>query len=164
MTSVQLHLMTAHLPVVGVPLAAVLLAVGWIGRSETLWRAGCWMLLAASALAAAPYFSGPPAYELVRERHEVASPPVETHAVVARGASLGLVLLGAVTLSSILRDWQGDRPGRVLKALILAGALAATYALGWSAHLGGLIRHPELAEPPLRIFPAVSESPARFSP
>ena len=144
MNSVHLHLMTAHLPVVGVPFAAAILIAGLVGKSDTLWRTGCWALLISAVLAAFPYFSGPPAYERMASEYSVADEPVERHAVVARATALGLVLLGAVTLSALLRDWQGEPPGRALKSLILAGTLAAAYALAWSAHLGGLIRHPEL--------------------
>lgn len=136
--------MTAHVPVVGVPFASGLLAAGLVGRNATLWRAGCWALLVAAGAAAFPYFSGPPAYEDVKERYEIVAAPVEKHAVVARAASLGLVVLGAVTVSALLREWQGDPPGRWLRIAILAGAAAVTYGLVWSAHLGGLVRHPEL--------------------
>jgi uncharacterized membrane protein len=142
--AVQIHLMTAHVPVVGVPFAAGLLAAGLIGRSTVLWRAGCWALLVAAGATALPYFSGPPAYEDVKERYEIAAAPVEKHAVVARGVSLGLVVLGAVTVSMLLREWQGDPAGPWLRIAILAGAVAVTYGLVWSAHLGGLVRHPEL--------------------
>jgi uncharacterized membrane protein len=147
--------MTAHLPVVGVPFAAGLMIAGLVGRSEVLWRAGCWGLLLAAGLAAFPYFSGPPAYELVAERHGVAEEPVERHAVVARGVSLGLVVLACVTVGALLRDRAGDPPGWWLRGVILAGAVAIAYGFAWSAHLGGLVRHPELAEPPLRVFPAL---------
>ncbi|MGC1276316.1 MAG: DUF2231 domain-containing protein [Planctomycetaceae bacterium] len=157
MNTAQLHLMTAHLPVVGVPFAAGLIVAGLIGKSETLWRAGCWTLLIAAVFAAFPYFSGPPAYELLSEQYGVAAEPVERHAVVARAASLGLVLLGAVTVSALLRDFQGDRPGRVLRTVILAGAVVVTYALAWSAHLGGSIRHPELVKPPIWAFPTLED-------
>lgn len=149
--------MTAHLPVAGVLFAVGLLAAGVAGRSEVLWRAGCWGLLAAAALAAFPYFSGPPAYELVAERHGVAEEPVERHAVVARGVSLVLVVLACVTASALLRDRAGDPPGPWLRGVILAGAIGIAYGFAWSAHLGGLVRHPELAEPPLRVFPAWSD-------
>lgn len=155
MNAAQIHLMTAHLPVVGVPFAAALLVAGLIGKSETLWRAGCWAVLVSGAAAAFPYFSGPMAYELVATHFGVTATAVESHAVVARGASLGLVVVCAVTLSALLRDWQGDPPGKALRAVVLAGVVLITYALGWSAHLGGLIRHPELNEPALRIFPTV---------
>jgi uncharacterized membrane protein len=155
MNSVHVHLMTAHLPVVGVPFAIALLVAGLIRKSQTLWRAGCWSLLFSACLTAFPYFSGPPAYERVAEAYELPRDTIERHAVVARGTSLGLVLLGALTLSSLLRDWQGDPPGKPLKTVVLAGAVFAAYALAWSAHLGGLVRHPELAEPALRAFPSL---------
>lgn len=157
MTSIHLHLMTAHFPVVGVPLAAGLIVAALIGKSDTLWRAGCWILLIVATFAAFPYFSGPPAYELLSERYDVAAEPVERHAVVARAASLGLVLLGAVTLSALLRDFQGDRPGKGLRAMILAGAVVVTYALAWAAHLGGSIRHPELVDSPIGVFPTLND-------
>ena len=144
--------MTAHLPVVGVPFAVGLLIAGMVGKSNTLWRAGCWMLLVAAVTAALPYFSGPAAYELLSEQYGVAGEPVERHAIVARAAALGLVLLGAVTVSALLRDLQGDRPGWWLRGVILAGAIAVAYALAWSAHLGGAIRHPELGDVSLWVF------------
>ena len=50
MNAAQVHLMTAHLPVFGLPFSAVLLAAGLIGRNETLWRAGAFALLAAAVV------------------------------------------------------------------------------------------------------------------
>lgn len=157
MTSIHLHLMTAHLPVIGVPFAGGLLVAGVVGKSDVLWRTGCWMLLISTVFAAFPYFSGPAAYEVLSERYGIASEPVERHAVVARAASLGLVLLGAVTLSALLRDGQGEPPGKPLKAVILVGVVVIIYALAWSAHLGGSIRHPELVDAPLWVFPTLED-------
>jgi uncharacterized membrane protein len=153
MNSVHVHLMTAHLPVVGVPFSIAVLAAGLVGKSVTLWRTGCWMLIATVTLTAFPYFSGPAAYERVAGEHKLSSEAIEQHAVIACGTSLGLVLLGAITLSSLLRDWQGDPPGKALKVAVLAGAVLAAYALAWSAHLGGLVRHPELNDPAIYVFP-----------
>ena len=149
MTAVQLHLLTAHLPVLGVPFAGVLLAAGLFGRSETLWRTGIVALLLAAATAIVPYFSGPTAYNQLRRSAvpgvTIEKQVVERHAVAARAASLGLVLLVAVTMSSLLRAWQGDKPSWLLRLTILLGAVGLAAALGWSAHLGGLVRRPDLA-------------------
>lgn len=155
MNAAQVHLMTAHLPVVGVPFAAILLLAGIVGKSHTLWLTSCWALVATMILAAFPYFSGPSAYSWLAERPEIEPSLVESHAIVARGASLGLVVLGALALSAILREWQGEVGGRIFKVLLLVGAILISYALGWSAHLGGLIRHPELSQPSLPMFPPI---------
>jgi uncharacterized membrane protein len=153
MSVVHLHLLTAHLPILGIPVALALLLAGLARQSEALWRAGCWAVVISGMLAFLPYFSGPPAYEFLMSRAIIGREPVEQHAIVARGAFLGLIVLGVVSLSSLLRDWQGDPPGKVLRGLILAGAFAVAYALAWAGHLGGLIRRPDLAETPLRLFP-----------
>jgi len=160
MNAAQIHLMTAHLPVIGLPFAAVLLTVGLVRKSETLWRAGASALLATAALTAIPYFSGPPAYEFVGERYSVAKEPVERHAVVARAFSLGLVVLGCAAVADLLRGLGGDPPSRWLRIAILAGAAVIAYGFAWSAHLGGLVRHPELADPHLPVFPASGQSDA----
>lgn len=147
--------MTAHLPVVGVPFAAVLLLAGLVGRNRTLWLTGCWAVIAVTILAALPYFSGPSAYAWLEKRTDIAPSLVESHAVVARAASLGVVVLGALSFSTLLRESQGDESGRIFKILLLVGAMLISYALGWSAHLGGLIRHPELNEPTMPLFPPI---------
>lgn len=160
MNAVHLHLMTAHLPVVGLPFAVVLLTVGAARRSETLWRAGAVMLVSTVALTGLPYFSGPPAYELLESRSSVTEESVERHAVVARAFSLGFVVLGCVAASDLLRGREGEPPSRRLRIAILAGAVLIAYGFAWVAHLGGLVRRPDLADPHLPIFPASARADA----
>lgn len=145
--------MIVHLPVIACPFALVLLVLGRV-LGEPLATRGAWVLLVLTAGAgAAAYYSGPAAWEQIAATSVDDKPWVEQHAVIARVAFLGLVIVGVLAIQAILQEAQGQAPPRALRVAIFALTLALCHVLAWTAHLGGQIRHVEIREPEWLVFP-----------
>lgn len=153
MSAAEVHLAVVHVPVVGCFFVAVLLAVALWRRSELLFLTAAALLLVCTAGAIAAYYSGPPAYEQVKSRLVDGENAVEQHAVLGRAAFVGMILLAALALQAVLRTAAGERAARGLRWALLIGALLLCWLLAWTAHLGGAVRHDELRDRPLPIFP-----------
>jgi len=152
-SAVQLHLLVVHLPVLACPAAAVLLLLARLLRNETLFQTGAAFLVVAALAATAAYFSGPPAYESLALPAGAERELAEAHAALGKGAFMGLVLAGLAALLALLQYPQGERPAPWLRWVLFAAALVLAWLLAWTAHQGGLIRHPELRALPSPIFP-----------
>lgn len=141
----QLHLALVHVPIVGAFFSLVLLVLAIYFRSDLLFRVGCGFTAFCAVAAAASYFTGGEAYELMKSQLD--STVVEQHALAARGAFLLYTLGGVSALVAFLQELQGEPAPPALRWALLAVNLAVFGVLLWAAHLGGLIRHPEIAPP-----------------
>lgn len=153
MSAVQLHLLVVHLPVLACPAALVFIALARLTRNETFFQTGAAFLVFGALSAAAAYFSGPAAYESLALPAGTERDLAEAHGALAKGAFMGLVLVGLAALLALLQYPQGERPAPWLRWVLLAAALLLTWLLAWTAHQGGLIRHPELRDLSLPLFP-----------
>ncbi|HJQ83477.1 MAG TPA: DUF2231 domain-containing protein [Candidatus Binatia bacterium] len=146
MTSPQIHLMLNHLPVVGLLFVVVVLVAGLVSRNDAILRLA-FLSIVACALAAIPVFlSGEPAEERVEHLAGVSESAIERHEDVAKAVTFGLEVLGLAAVAVLLRS-RGRRIPIGLAAAFLAATLAWSGLLAWTAHLGGLVRHSEIASP-----------------
>jgi hypothetical protein len=141
----QLHLGLVHFPIVGAFFTLVIFAVALIYRSDLLFRTVCGLTVFCALAAAASYFSGGEAFELMKDQFD--TDVVERHALVARGAFLLYTLGGAGAFVALLQELQEEPASPVLRWTLLGVNAVVFGVLLWAAHLGGLIRHPELAPP-----------------
>jgi len=155
MNAAQIHLMTVHIPVLGMPVTAILMAIAVWEKSDLLWSVGVGFLLGVTLLGGIAYLSGPAAYELLQAwnyqpRHESEAEfkrQIEDHAAFAKGAYFTSLIPAVMVLTQGLRVLGGDRWPKWLKITtpILLALLSVAYA--YTAHLGGKIRHPEIHLP-----------------
>lgn len=146
MTATHLHLLVVHLPVVGCPVALVLMLEAMRRRDDALLRLGWLFLIATATLGVIAYYSGPPAYQLLETELSPVKDRVEDHAVIARAAFVGLVVAAALAVQGWLQFLQEETPPRWLRWTIVVLTLLLCYLLAWSAHLGGALRHPEVRD------------------
>ena len=139
----QLHLGLVHFPVIGAFFSLVVFALALIYRSDQLFRVGCGFTVFCALAAAASYFTGGEAFELMQDQLD--SNVVEEHALVARGAFLLYTLGGVGALVALLQELQEEPTAPALRWALLGVNVVVFGVLLWAAHLGGLIRHPELA-------------------
>ncbi len=145
MSAPQLHLLIVHVPVIGVFFALLVAGAAQWWKDERLMKLGLVMLLLCGISAGIAYASGPPTYEkLMPVMSEETMNLAETHAGVARGTFIFCVLTGLFALQLLIRAAGGEAIPRWVGPVLLALLLALSIALAWTAHLGGLIRHPEL--------------------
>ena len=139
----HLHIAINHTPVILIPAAFVILAVGVWRRSEAMFRTGIVVAWAGVVLGLAAYLTGDPAADLVmateKAQEKVLDPIVEEHEESAKWALGGAVLVAAAGVWA----WRRKGFGRELTVPLLVLTALSTAILARTALLGGRIRHPE---------------------
>lgn len=143
MNAAQLHLALNHLPVVGSLFVALLLGWALFRRSDELLRTALGGIVLVTLLCFPAYFTGEPAEELVRHLPGITAEPVKAHEEAAEKTFTVLFVVGVAALAALV--WRRRQPiPRWVGWCLLAALLGAGAMLGWTANLGGKIRHPEL--------------------
>ena len=144
MNLAHVHLLLNHIPVLGVALGLVVLALA-AARHHTVMARWALVLFVISALAAIPtYLTGEPAEDLVESAAGDVEAWVEPH---EEAALISLVLVEGLGVLSIIGLWMsrdGPTLNRGVMALILVLAAITAGSLTWTANLGGQIRHSEI--------------------
>ena len=97
-------------------------------------------------LCTASLLSGsPPGGAIAADSTAILATVTAFHAALAAGDSAAALAL--------LQYAQGERPAPWLRWALLVAALLLAWLLAWTAHQGGLIRHPELRALSSPLFP-----------
>jgi uncharacterized membrane protein len=142
----HIHLMLNHVPILGFAFALLLLAGGWLWKSDAVVRAGL-VLFLITGLATVPVFlSGEAAHEVVEEIAGASDEAIEVHEELGeRGmfAAIGVAILAAYAL---FRNRARPVPRPLVLASLVAG-LVGFALLGYAGFQGGMIRHEEIRPP-----------------
>lgn len=144
MNAAQVHLLTVHIPIIGCWGLSILFILARCFHDDRLFKISCWLLLTLLLAATIAYFSGPPAYELLKEHYSVEKETVEFHAILGRSGLLAMVVLAMVVGNALLQGFQGEIIPGWQRWVILVGTILLSMFWGVTAHWGGLIRHPEI--------------------
>lgn len=153
MNGAQLHLVTVHVPVVGMFAAMVLMALALLRDSEGLVRTALGFVVFGTLVGAPAYFSGPEAKEVAEGFASLDDHLVEQHAILAKAAFFASVLLTAIGGKTWWDSLRGSETGKGARVGLFVAMLVIAWLMAWTAHLGGLIRHPEIREPAWFFFP-----------
>lgn len=145
MNFAHVHLILNHIPVVGIPIALAFLAFGYFRANAGAERFALATLIAIAALTVPTYLTGEPAEKRVEHEPGVAESWIEEH---EDSAELSLILteLTGVLAISALAIRGNERTRRYAVLGTMGAALAASLSLGYTANLGGKIRHTEIRE------------------
>lgn len=144
MNPAHVHLITNHLPVLGTLFGVLLLAAGWVRRSEDLKKGGLIVFVLAGLSAAPAYFSGREAEEIVEGLPGIEEALIEEHEESAEASAAAAAALGVLSLAALL-NLRGQKPVSVRwAALCLAAGLATAALMAVTANKGGRIAHPEV--------------------
>lgn len=138
MSLLHLHLLLNHLPTVAFGLAAGLLVVSWLGRSEDLKRASCVLLFIIALVAIPTYVTGDAARFALRDREDVSADLIAAHREAAMLALIPMQMTGALAWIAVWRFRRWILPALVALSF---GTLAL---MARAATVGGGIRHPEV--------------------
>jgi hypothetical protein len=144
MNGAFVHLAVNHIPVVGLPFCFLLLSAAVLKTSRDLLQAGFVAIVLVALITIVVFKSGGPAAHVIHGMIGVSRETIHAHAEAADDAFGATEVLGG---GALLCLWLLSRPKGVptpLTALMLAGTLGVSIWLGYVAHLGGLIRHPEI--------------------
>ena len=153
-TPAHLHVLINHIPIIGSPVIALVLAWGLARREDAVIRAA---LIGTVLIAAGTWltnFTGDPAIDDIRHASWFQKPVVDTHEEAGDRANIAGIVAGVAALATLILARGGKpflRPAvlGVLFALGVAAVLA-----GWAGWQGGKIRHTEFEVTP----PVVAES------
>jgi hypothetical protein len=144
MSPVHIHLLLNHVPVIGTFVAIALLAWAVVRRSAELTRASFGMFVVFAILGLLVYLTGEPAEHLVEDLAGVSHDAIEAHEEAALVATVLLGCLGSLALGGLVAFRRGAAIPRRFAVLVLALSLVPAAAIGWTASLGGQIRHTEI--------------------
>ena len=143
MNTVHLHLLLNHVPVLGTVFALVLLGVGLLRHSDEIKKVAFCAFAIFAAFAIPVFLTGEPAEKAVEHFPGVSETIIETHEEAGTIAFGVILSLGAVALGGLA--FFRRRPVPQWFALsVLALAIATSGLLGWTANLGGKVRHTEI--------------------
>jgi uncharacterized membrane protein len=143
MSTVHIHLLLNHVPVIGAVIGLALLVVALARRSDELARVTFWLYALLGAASIVVYVTGEPAEDAVENLAGVSKAVIEQHEEAALVATIAMGAAGALALLATLvfRRKAMPRPlvgGGFVMALLITGLM------GYTANLGGQIRHTEI--------------------
>jgi hypothetical protein len=143
MNAAYFHIVLVHLPVVLTPLGATLLLIAHTRHSMTTARVALGILVAAALITVPTFLLGEPAEEIVEHIAGVSEDIIEAHEEAAEVALWLSIASGMLSLLTWRILVKGGALERLFLTLTFLCSLAASATLGYTAHQGGKIRHPE---------------------
>jgi hypothetical protein len=150
MNPAHLHLMLNHLPLLTLPVIAVFLAHSLWLKNEVTGRFALILITLASLAVLAVDQTGERAEGQVEELAGINKSSIHEHeeaAEISVPLSLAVAGLAILTLLAGRGLVVPRRYERQLSLSVLLAALVATVSLGYTANLGGQIRHTEIHSP-----------------
>lgn len=156
-----LHLVTNHIPIIGVPFAIALMLFGIWRKSDELKTASMLAFASLGALTIAVYLLGQGGEDFVEDLPGVAHDAIEDHEEIAAFALASVLAIAAVSVFALLRygrfrprtapdasdtttrDTRAPLYPKWIVVVVLALAIVSAGILGYTGRLGGKIRHPE---------------------
>lgn len=143
-TSVHLHLLLNHLPIIGTIVGLLLLLAGMVRRSDELRRVSLATFVVVAVLTIPVYLTGEGAEEAVEGLPAVTEALIEEHQDAALVSFIASGVLGVVALAGLWRHRSGALLPRTLTNVVLLLALGVSGSMVWTGALGGQIRHSEI--------------------
>ncbi len=141
--SAHIHLVLNHVPVIGTPLALLILIVALVRRNDDMKKLALWLLALLAVLSIPAYLTGEPAEKTVNGLPGVIGSVIERH---EEAGQLALILISAAGVFAVgaLAVWRKKPVPRWFAVSLLTLGFAAAGSLAWTANLGGKVRHTEI--------------------
>jgi uncharacterized membrane protein len=139
----HIHLVINHFPVIGFLLGLLFVAYAIIRKSDELQKTGLGFLVLVALITVPVYFTGDLAGDAMERLPDVSKSLVEQHEEAASVALTGAVLLGLIAAGGLFFLRRAAAIPRWFMVLALILTIAVNSLIGYTANLGGQIRHPE---------------------
>ena len=144
MGSTWVHLLVVHVPVLLCPVALFFLIRATRSATESDFKIGNAFVLISAIAAVIAYFTGTSAAEWLDGIIELDQEQVEDHGLWGRISFTVMAIAGVGSLMAIIAFLQQEKPHPLLPRIILGLTLIGFSCCAWTAHLGGILRRPEL--------------------
>ncbi len=145
MNGAYLHLAINHIPVLAAPFGFLFLAAGLLRKSRDLVQAGFVMLILVGIVTYPALRTGGMAARMVHNLPGVEGMNIRNHALAADYTEWPSIILGVLSLFGLWKSGKSEGIPMGLTLLALIGSLFLSTIMVRVAHLGGLVRHPEIA-------------------
>ncbi|MBI3949328.1 MAG: hypothetical protein HY314_02575 [Acidobacteria bacterium] len=143
MNPAHVHLILNHIPVIGSVVGLLLLIVATARRSSELKKVSLGVFVVIALIAIPVYLTGEPAEEVIEHLPGVAKPIIEEHEEMALISAITTVVLGVLALAGLFISRRSKEvPSWVITISLLLSTVSSGM-MGWTANLGGQIRHTE---------------------
>ena len=143
MTPVHLHLLLNHVPVVGLFGVALLFVAALWRRNQDIAKVALGLLVGLALVAGVVFLTGEPAEESVERLAGISETALERHEDAALSALIGMIALGSWSAVVLLANRRRELAGWVAGVSLAFTALVFGI-VGYTANLGGQIRHTEI--------------------
>ncbi|MDQ2885719.1 MAG: hypothetical protein M3Y39_06500 [Chloroflexota bacterium] len=144
MTTVHLHLLLNHIPILGSIFITVLFIVALIYRNTFLQKVLLWSLVVVALFTAATYLTGNGAEQAVQGLPGVSEDILHLHESVAKVGLALMFVTGVIALAGALFYSFKPKLPRLLLVLVLSILLLNSGVFVYIGYLGGQIHHPEI--------------------
>lgn len=144
MGSTWVHLLVVHVPVLLCPIALFYLIRSVRSSDESDFKTGNTFVLISAIAAVIAYFTGASAAEWLAGIIELDQEQVENHGLWGRISFTVMAIAGVSSLMTIIAFLQEEKPHPLLPRITLGLTLIGFACTAWTAHLGGILRRPEL--------------------
>ena len=156
MSTVHLHLLLNHIPVVGSLVAVVLFATAFFFKETVSTKFALAFTAAIAVVAVAVYFTGGAAEDAVENLAGVTETAISRHEEAAEMTTIAIGIFGALSALALFMA-RAKRAPRWLALSGLVGSIAVSGLMAWTANLGGQIRHTEIQSGATSNSSSVSE-------
>lgn len=140
----HVHLMINHFPVVGVLGAVLLLVYSLVRKSEEVKMVSFGLFVLLALITFAVYFTGEAAQDTVKKLPGVTEAYIGRHEEMAGVALVCMETLGVAALGGLFFLRRFGSIPTWLVVIVLLLSLVAAGVVGFTANLGGQIRHTEI--------------------
>ncbi len=144
MTLAHLHLLLNHIPLISLPVALLFFCYGLYAKNIATQRFALIVLLVTSALVLPVYFTGEPAEDAVEHLANNIKDFIHPHEEAAEVSLVLTLVAGLVALASLWFSRAKTLMPKTLNLSVIFVTLVAILSLGYTASLGGQIRHTEI--------------------
>jgi hypothetical protein len=145
MNAAYLHLLVNHVPVIGIPIALFVLVVGIVWKKDQFVRVALLLCVFCAVLTIPVYFSGEPAEHRIEHLPGVSHSKIDEHEESGEIGFAGVSVLAVLSLAGMIWFRRFPILPRWFVMTVLIVCLFVSAILTRTAHLGGLIRHPEMS-------------------
>jgi uncharacterized membrane protein len=139
----HLHLIINHFPVVGFLFGLLFVAYAMIRKSEELQKTSLGFLVLVALISVPVYFTGDQAGDMMERLPDVSKSLVDQHEEAASVALTGAIILGLIAAGGLFLFRRASAIPRWFMILTLILTIVVNSLIGYTANLGGQIRHPE---------------------
>lgn len=144
MNAAYYHLAINHAPILAVAFGLLLHVIAMIRNSRELKLGALILFVIGAVTAFAAVKTGQGAVPIVRDLPGVERSIIHAHADMAERAMIAALVTGVLALAAWFLPRWSFKAAKAASVLCLISSLVAAGLMGWTANLGGQVRHTEI--------------------